>query len=182
VKGREAEKGEYILHLERNHPHSSRVSDTTKCEDGVILRKQRLPIQTQHTEVHYHSFRGGHEHPPKVYLDVKPAVPLPFRIQLRNSKQRTRRQILLKHTHEDNRQRSKQRIKHTQAPGLVKTRPRIPDGALEKRLREVEKHFFPKRADGILARAHVVPAAVDKKEFDEEAELRDGVVGGAGGL
>src|SRR4051812_14573944 len=49
----EVGEGKYVLHLQRNEPYDSRISDTAECKDGVIFSEKRLAIQPQHAEIHH---------------------------------------------------------------------------------------------------------------------------------
>ena len=68
----------YVLHLEGNEPHHSRVGDTAQREDGVVFCEKRLTVKSQHTEIHDHGFPARHEHPTQIDLEVEAAIALTF--------------------------------------------------------------------------------------------------------
>lgn len=101
-----------------------------------------VPVSMNHP-VNDYCLDQTHHHPTKVFSKVEPAVTLPICIQLGDSEQRLRFQVLFKYAKQNDRQGSEEDIEHGQVPRLVNRRARVAVVALELRLDNIKDDLFP---------------------------------------
>lgn len=102
----------YVLYLRRDYNNRSRVRQGPQRIYTIIIREQRLAIQTQHAEVYNHSFSARHERPAQVDLQVESAVALAFRIELGSGEKRASTEILFEDAHKDDGEGGEERVEH----------------------------------------------------------------------